>query len=199
VRKAALFAVAVVLAARHGSAQTEVRVAGDKVELRATAAPLSEVLDRLARQTGMKVTYDGPPPRARLNLTLSGVTPAQAVVSVLEGQGLNYAMRMDPTATRVESLMLVAGTGSAPAPAPALAPRPDPGPRNIEREPEPPETEDEPPSEVQAPPPDERRPGRFPGFPGPPTGPAVPLQLPTPPPAPGPAAGPSPTPPTPQD
>jgi hypothetical protein len=186
VRHAPALTLAALLAAGYGAAQTEVRRSGDKVDVRATAAPVSEVLDRLARETGMKVSYDGPPPRARVSVTLTGVTPAQAVLSVLEGQGLNYALRMDPTGARIDTLLLVSSGAAAP-PTPT---RPVPGPRPIEREPDTQEPEDEAPPEA-APAPEEKRPGfPFPGFPGPPSGPALPLQLPTPPPpvAPSPAA-----------
>ena len=129
--------------------------------MRATAAPISEVLDRIARETGMKVTYDGAPPRARVSVTLTGVTPAQAVLAVLEGQGLNYALRMDPRAVRIETLLMVAGSGAG-APVPAV--RPQPGPRPIDREPDITEPEEEAPPEAPAPAPEEqRRPFPFPG------------------------------------
>jgi hypothetical protein len=172
-----------------------VRRSGDKVDVRATAASISEVLDRLARETGMKVSYDGAAPRARISVNIIGVTPVQAVLSVLEGQALNYAMRMDPTGARVETLLLVSG-GTASASAPATPPR---GPRPVERDPEPPEAEEEAPVEI-APAVEERRPGfPFPGFPNAPSGPAVPLALPTPPPvAPSPPAS-NPANPPPQD
>ncbi len=42
-------------------AEVEVTQANGHVDLKATAAPVSEVLDRLGKQTGMKVTYDGAP------------------------------------------------------------------------------------------------------------------------------------------
>jgi hypothetical protein len=180
VRRILALTFASLLAAGHGAAQTEVRRSGDKVDVRATAAAVSEVLDRLARETGMKVSYDGAPPRARISMSLSGATHAQAVLAVLEGQGLNYALQMDPTGTRVQTLLIVSSSGSAPAPAAPVA-RPNPGPRPIEREPDP-EPEEEAPLE-EPPVPEPRRPNfPFPGFPGAPTGPAVPLQLPTPPP-----------------
>lgn len=189
-RKVAGLALAVVLAARSGGTETEVRkAAGDKLDVRVTAAPVSEVLDRIARETGMKVTYDGAPPRARVTVTLTGVTPAQAVLAVLEGQGLNYALRMDPKAVRIETLLMVAGSGSG---ASTPAPRAQPGPRPIDREPDITEPEEEAPSEAPVPAPEERRPFPFPGGP-PPSGPAMPLALPTPPPAPSPSPG------TPQD
>jgi hypothetical protein len=190
-RKVAGLALAAVLAARAGAAQTEVRRAGDHIDVRANASPISEVLDRIAHETGMKVTYDGPPPRARISVALTGVTPAQAVLRVLEGQGLNYAMRMDPRAVRVETLLMVAASGAGSTPAPV---RPQPGPRTIDREPDVTEPEEETPSEAPAPAPAERRPFPFPGGP-PPSGPAMPLVLPTPPPA----ATASPSPPAPQD
>jgi hypothetical protein len=176
-RKVAGLALAVVLGARSGGTETDVRkAAGDKLDVRATAAPISEVLDRIARETGMKVTYDGAPPRARVSVSLTGVTPAQAVLAVLEGQGLNYALRMDPRAVRIETLLMVAGSGAG---APVPAARPQPGPRPIDREPDITEPEEEAPSEAPVPAPEERRPFPFPG--GTPTGPAMPLALPTPP------------------
>jgi hypothetical protein len=184
-RRVTVFALAAVLAARTGVAQTEVHKVGDKLDLRATASPISEILDRIARETGMKVTYDGPAPRGRVSVTRTGVTPAQAVLAVLEGQGLNYALRMDPQGVRIETLLLVAGSGaSASASAPT---RPQPGPRAIDREPDVTEPEEEAPSEAPVTPPEEqRRPFPFPGVP-PPSGPAVPLSLPTPAPAPAPS------------
>jgi len=194
VRKVAVLTLAVVLAARFGAAQTEVRRVGDTLDVRATAAPVSEVLDRIARETGMKVTYDGPPPRARVSVTLAGVTPAQAVLRVLEGQGLNYALRMDARAVRIEALLMVAGSGAGTGTvAPPTPTRPIPGTRQIDREPDVAEPDDETPAEAPAPNPEERKP--FP-FPGGPSGPAMPLMLPTPPP---PTAAASPSPAAPQN
>lgn len=96
-------------------AEIQVHVTNGRVSLQATAAPLSEVLDRLAKQTGMKVTYDGSPQRVPVNLTLTDRTPAQAVLGVLDGLGLNYALRMDLTGTRVETLMIAGTTSATPA------------------------------------------------------------------------------------
>ena len=45
-----------------------------------------QVLDRLARQTGMKVVYEGPAPRQLVTVSLKGRTPAEAVLSVLEAK-----------------------------------------------------------------------------------------------------------------
>ena len=177
---------ALLLAASLGRADTEVRRSGDKVEVHAAAAPLTEVLDRLARQTGMKVVYDGPQPRARVRLDLPPVTPLQAVLSILEGQGLNYALRMDASGTRIETLLLVAG-GASGAPVPAgPAPRSDIPPRLFEREREQPEPAEPDEAPAEAPlrgnEPDETPKGARALMPfQAPTGPAAPLMLPTPP------------------
>ena len=92
-------------------AGVDVREEQGRVDVAATAAPLFEVLDRLARQTGMKVVYEGPAPRQLVTLSLAGRSPAEAVASILEGQGLNYALVLDVTATRVDKLLV---TGSSP-------------------------------------------------------------------------------------
>lgn len=118
------------LLAAPAAAEVAVRLADGQVELVAKTAPLSEVLDRLARQTGMKVVYEGPAPRQLVTVTLRGRSPAETVLSLLEGLGLNFALVADPAGSRVQTL-LVAGTASATvAPAsPAAAARPAPGPR----------------------------------------------------------------------
>jgi len=115
-------------------AGVEVREAQGRVDVAATAAPLFEVLDRLARQTGMKIVYEGPAPRQLVTLSLAGRSPAEAVASILEGQGLNYALVLDVTATRVDKLLVTgSSTGgralsgsSAPSPARLQPVRPPP-------------------------------------------------------------------------
>ena len=137
-----------------------VQSANGRVDLRATASPLSEILDRLARATGMKVVNEGPPPRQPLTVTLAGRTPAEAVLGVLDGLGLNYALKMDMTGTRVETLIL---SGTAP-PAAATAPV---TPAPIARPPQPVapqvEAEEEAPAEEEAEEPDESQQPQRPG------------------------------------
>jgi hypothetical protein len=111
-KSAALVVASLLLVPRPGTAAVEVRVAGQSVDVQATNAPVSEVLDRLSRQTQMKVVYEGVPPRQTISLDLRGRTPVEAVVAALEGLGVNYAMSMDDTGTRVQTL-LVAGTASS--------------------------------------------------------------------------------------
>ena len=69
------------------------------------------MLDGLARKTRMKVVYEGPVPRTPVTVELRGRTPAEAVLGVLEGLGLNYALVLDVSGTEVETLMIV-GTGA---------------------------------------------------------------------------------------
>lgn len=104
-----------VLAASTLHAEVEVRVSGQLVSLRAVATPVSEILDRLARQTGMKLVYDAPPPRQLLTATLEERSLPEAVLALLEGLGLNYALVMDRAGVRVDQLLIL-GT-AAPAPA----------------------------------------------------------------------------------
>jgi hypothetical protein len=117
--------VGLALAASPAAAEVTVRVTGGHVDLAATAAPLAEVLDRLGRQTGMKVVYEGPAPRQLVTLSIQGRTPAETVLSVLEGLGVNFALVADPSGAGVQTL-IVAGastaTAAASSPAPARAP-----------------------------------------------------------------------------
>src|SRR5688572_8945958 len=92
-------------------AGVEVTAAGDRLDVTAAQAPASDVLDGLARKTRMKVVYEGPAPRMPVTVELRGRTAAQAVLGVLEGLGLNYALVLDASGTRVETLMIV-GTGA---------------------------------------------------------------------------------------
>jgi len=116
------------LLASSASAEVMVRVSGDRVDLRVTAAPLADVLDSLGRQTGMKVVYEGPPPRQTVTVTLENRSHAQAVVDLLDGQGLNYAVVANASGTRVETLLIAgtagAGTSRGASSAPAYRPVP---------------------------------------------------------------------------
>jgi hypothetical protein len=118
----------------------------DEVDLRATpagrvslkvgSAPLSVVLDRLARQTGMKVIYDGAPPRTVVRgRQIEDVTPAEAVADVLEGLGVSYALRLDATGAKVDTLLVLSlsatKSGAGPTPRPAVPPVRLPGLANL--------------------------------------------------------------------
>jgi hypothetical protein len=117
-------AVALALAAPVG-AGVEVTVAGDRLDVHAARAPLSEVLDGLAGKTRMKVVYEGAAPRTLVSVSLTGRTPAEAVLGVLEGLGLDYALILNGAGTEVETLMIV-GQGGPSAPHAASSGRAQP-------------------------------------------------------------------------
>jgi len=108
-------------------AAVDVTVTGDRVHVRAARAPLGDVLDGLARRTRMKVVYDGARPHTLVSVELRDRTPAQAVLGVLEGLGVSYALVMNANGTEVEMLMIV-GAGASPGggvgPAAAVAAKP---------------------------------------------------------------------------
>jgi hypothetical protein len=123
VRRAAALVVVASLAVPT-AAEVTVRVqpgppgSSATVELLARSAPLAEVLDRLGRQIGMKVVYEGAQPRQLVTLSLQGRSAVETVLGLLEGQGLNFALATDTTGTRVETLLVA---GSAPASAPGAS------------------------------------------------------------------------------
>ncbi len=101
----------------------DVKAHGPKVDVKVTAAPLNDVLDRLSKQTGMKLVYEGQAPRMVISANLVGLSPMRAVISVMEGLGVNYALMTDPTGSRIETLMIV-GAGGPAAPSGGVAPQP---------------------------------------------------------------------------
>jgi hypothetical protein len=132
-----LFLASALAAAGSARAEVDVQLKGGKVDLRATAAPLTEVLDRLSRATGMKVVQQGATPSMLLSLHLQDRTPAEAVFGVLEGLGLNYALVLDAAGQKIDTLVLAGAAGAkmattsvpaasaAPAPPPRYVPRPE--------------------------------------------------------------------------
>jgi len=71
-----------------------------RLDVRANAASVTAVLERLA-QTGMKLTYEGPPPCRTVTLAVSGADHAQAVLEVLDDLGVDYVVTLNPTGTRI--------------------------------------------------------------------------------------------------
>jgi hypothetical protein len=142
----------------------EVKVTPAGLDVRASAAPLSEVLDRISRQTGMKVVYEGAPARTPVTAALERPTAAEVVMSLLEGQGMTYALVMDPTGTRVETLMMLGSASGGLSGTATPTPRNDLR-RNLPRRPEPaPEEPQAPePEEEQEQPQQEAPPGARPG------------------------------------
>lgn len=111
----AAWLVGLVLAAGPAAAEVAVRVSGVQVDLTATAAPLADVLEGLAHQTGMKVVYEGSAPRQLVTLSLHGRTPAETVLALFEGLGINYALVADATGARVQTLVVAGAAAASPS------------------------------------------------------------------------------------
>lgn len=185
-------------------------MAGDRVSVRAVSAPVAEILERLARATGMRVVYDGPVPRQILTATLEARAPAAAVLSVLEGLGLNYALVMDRSGARVDQLLILGAVapGASPLSSPPVARRglpivqpesPEELLESLQEDPDPEQAESDEGDEFVAQPPDQPPPEpagpRHPGPPPPnyPSSSFTPkLPQPTPAPVPSPQASPPP-------
>jgi hypothetical protein len=103
-----------------------------RITVRASRAPIADVLDRLAATTGMRVVYDGARPRALVTVNGTWDTLVEAVMAVMQGSGMNYAFITDPSGTRIATLVVTernAAAGEAAArssgPVPAM-PAPEP-------------------------------------------------------------------------
>ena len=124
--------LAVVLAASEGASarrQTEVFASGGRVTVRAERLPLSQLLDRIALATGMKVTYEGSRPQALVSLDVEGLSEMAVILKLMEGQGISFVLQTDATGERVASL-IVPGTGGGSVVA-SNGPAPPPEPEEI--------------------------------------------------------------------
>jgi hypothetical protein len=200
----------VLLAASALAGEVDVRATkAGRVSVTITSAPLSEVLDRLSRLTGMRVVYDGAPPRALVRgRQVEDATVADAVADVLEGLGVSYALRLDATGAKVDTLLVLGVTraaSTAAPPRPSVPPVRLPGFGNAPP-PLPDDDGDDAPSERTEEPSVDQRSGRgeererrpvpptvmptMPTIPTFPVGPIGPLTVPTPAPSPQPPAPP---------
>lgn len=122
----AIPAAALLLVAMVPSAMAEVtvRMTGGLIDVKATSAPLADVLASLAAHTGMKVIYDGPAPQVPVTVSLRKRWPAQVVLELLEGQQIGYAFVGDGAGRTVQTVVLTTAT-AAKRPAPPPQERPD--------------------------------------------------------------------------
>lgn len=99
-------------AALPASGSLEVEARGTHVSVRANRVPLNRILDRLAQQTGMKVTYDATPPAQPVTTTIEGLPARDAIVRLMEGLGVAYVFRTDRSGQRVETLIVTEANAS---------------------------------------------------------------------------------------
>jgi hypothetical protein len=124
--------IAALVAGPAASAPTtgvDVRVKEGLVTIDAHEAPLSDVLDQLGRQTGMKLVYEAARPRQIVSASIEGLPQPVALTKLLEGLGVGYSFSLDLTGTRVETLIISGVTGAATA---SLARPPSPPARPAE-------------------------------------------------------------------
>ena len=122
-----------------GSADLDIRAKDGQLTLRAHTVPLVEVLERLSRETGLKVVYEGRRPSALVTADIEGVSETEALSRLLEGLGVNYAFQADASGHRVE--LLIISDNSSPGPSVASSGTPSRGRPFPERSLQPPEPE----------------------------------------------------------
>lgn len=109
-----------------GSAVAEMsvsRTADGGVSVRADEASLEDVLSAFSRATGLEVVYDGPAPRHSITARLDDVSSTRALMRLLEGTGLAYALESDASGRQAETLLVTTATTSTPARRQAPEPR----------------------------------------------------------------------------
>ena len=128
-----LFAAFFVLAPLNLGAQpVAVTFDAGLVSISCQNAPLSAVFDLLEEVTGIELILEDAVKSTKLSADLTDVPLAMALQRLLEGNGVNYAVMMDPRDWgRVDKVYVGAG-GGAPArraaPPPRRAPQPRPQP-----------------------------------------------------------------------
>jgi hypothetical protein len=95
------------------TADVYVKAQNQRVTVRAQREPLSRVLASIARETGISVVNPSSAPSQLVTLTLENVTPQEALFRLFDGQGLNYIFQLDPTGSRVATLILAGGSSGA--------------------------------------------------------------------------------------
>jgi hypothetical protein len=123
-----LGALAALLFAAGAAPSVVVSRDGNHLDVEARAAPIADVLDAITAQLGIAVEYEGTPPRDPVTLTLRGRTPAEAVLSVLDGQDVDYALQLDASGTGVTRLLIQSAASAPPRARPTPARRPPPAP-----------------------------------------------------------------------
>jgi hypothetical protein len=88
------------------TADVQIKMHDGRMAIEAANASLAEVLDRVSKNTGMKVIYDGAPPTQTIKVSLTERSPADAVLGVLEGRGISFAVIMNPAGTQIQTLLV---------------------------------------------------------------------------------------------
>jgi len=101
----------------------QVRLEGSRVLIKAQEAPLEEVLTRFSDATGARIVYGTARPQGLVSVEIEAGSQGEALAQLLEGQDLGYALRLDKSGQRVETVILTAKGGEvATSPSAALDP-----------------------------------------------------------------------------
>jgi hypothetical protein len=95
----------------------EVRSATGRLEVEARGAPVAHVLDEIARQTGMRVIYEGDAGSIRLTATLAGA-PADVLLRLVGSAGLGCVLELAGGDRHVRTLVVAAGAARGDSGAP---------------------------------------------------------------------------------
>jgi hypothetical protein len=118
----------------RASDRIEIQTGSGWVSITADEAPLVEVLQRLAGAVGMKLVYGGTPPVRPVSVALVRQPASDAVIALLSGQGIDFALRRDGTEATAFTLFVAGATeGASPLPDAVAAPNAaDPAPAEEE-------------------------------------------------------------------
>jgi hypothetical protein len=94
------------LAGEHPGGQIDIRQDKGWLTIRAQAARLEDVLTRLSAVAGSKVVYGGAPPRGLVSAEVRRQAPADAVVALLAGQGVDFAIQLDARGHQIQTIFI---------------------------------------------------------------------------------------------
>src|SRR5258708_14296631 len=97
--KAFLLTFVALAGAVAAPSDVQVKIHDGRMAIEAVNVSLPAVIDRVASRTGMKVIYDGTPPEQVIKVSLTERSTADAVLGVLEGPGVNFALILNPPGT----------------------------------------------------------------------------------------------------
>jgi hypothetical protein len=123
-QRAVLFALPLLLGVGARPDTPVLLVDHGRVSIHASSAPLADILSRFAQATGAEVVYEAARPRQLVSVVIEAGSAAEAVTQLLEGQGLNYVLRLDPSGQKVEMLVITGSTSPAASSAGAARPQP---------------------------------------------------------------------------
>jgi hypothetical protein len=84
----------------------QVTASDGRVTIRATRVPLSEILQELARKSGMEVVYESAMPRQPITTTIENLPEEEAIARLLDGVPLSWGVKLSANRRRVERLVL---------------------------------------------------------------------------------------------